>query len=61
MVGEACQEGSQAPEQGLTFERIGHLHCNQERETIEGGVLLRDQARLWLLLITWDSTLGSPS
>lgn len=58
-MGVACQEASQAPEQGLTLDHTGRLYCNQEREAIEGGVLLWNQARLCLSLFAWNSTLGS--
>lgn len=58
-MGVACQEASQAPEQGLTLDHTGRLHCNQEREAIEGGILLWNQARLCLSLFAWNSPLGS--
>lgn len=56
-MGVAGPEASQASEQDLTLDHTGCLHCNQEREAIEGGVLLQNQARLCLLLSAWNSTL----
>lgn len=46
----AFQAASQVPKQGLTFDHTDRLHLNQEREVIEGGFLLQNQAKLCLLL-----------
>lgn len=46
----AFQAASQAPKQALTFDHTDRLHFNQDREVIEGGVLLQNQAKLCLLL-----------
>lgn len=48
--GVAFQVASQGPKQGLTFDHTDRLHLNQEREIIEGRVLLQNQAKLCLLL-----------
>lgn len=50
MLGVAFQATSQAPKQALTFDHTDRLHFNQDREVIEGGVLLQNQAKLCLLL-----------
>lgn len=50
MLGVAFQAASQAPKQALTFDHTDHLHMNQDREVIEGGVLLQSQANNCCLL-----------